>query len=144
MMARWRLEWRDPVDVTRMPDLALCRDFDTVGDLVAAAASMTAAGHATDGEFHVCLLNSDGSARARVLTDNSGIAFWAASGGDLPEPSLTTCWATDLERQTEAARAVEALRSSMGAAWRAGAIGTAEAMRLMADAGRLLDPDVDE
>jgi hypothetical protein len=128
-----------------MADLSLGQEVDSAEQLIALAASLAVSGNAADGEFHVTLLDCGGTAEARVLTNADMIATWRPERERLPSPSLgETRWDRDLQREEAAVRAITMIREQMRDAWRLGVVSLQEAMRLVAQAGIILDPAEDE
>jgi hypothetical protein len=133
------------MDPDEFADLSLVQEVASAEHLIALAASLAANGNVADGEFHVCLLELGGTEQARILTNAELIADWAPEHERLPARSPSDMrWQRDLQREEAAVRAITLLREQMRDAWRLGAVSLTEAMRLVAQAGVILDPAEDE
>lgn len=142
---RWRLEWRDPRDMSQQPGLVLCRTVDCASDVQALAARLIVAGRAADGEFYVSAIDAQGAECARVLTTNHDIERWDPLIDPLPRsPQALTRWGRATAAQDAAARGIDQIRAQVRAVWKCGGISLEDAMHLVAEASRLLDPVKDD
>lgn len=141
-MPRYRLEWRPPPTVAEAPSLALSSEHDGRRELVAAAREVMGAGRTQEAAFRLSKLRPDGSAAATVMTDFGSLEVWSDCPCDMPR-AAATAWTADDERAAAGIDAALAIRRSLNRAVRARTLDLRQALRLVADSSRLLDPDVD-
>ena len=141
-MTRYRIEWRSPATVADAPSLALSSEHCGPDALAGTARALAGSGRAHGGAFRVSELRPDGSAASRVATDLAAIEAWSGEVGGLPAPAATG-WTADDERTAAGLDAALSIRRSFNRAVRAGSIDLRQALRLVAESSRLLDPDDD-